>query len=423
MTIYLGNASPALGGQGGGSIAIDQSFNPTSPNAQSGTAVAEAISTKQDTLVSGTNIKTVAGNSLLGSGNIAALVNTATGQDSTTIDGSPTASSSALNIGAASRAQDDYATAVGNGAYGDGEYGTAVGANAEAGGTSSTAIGSSAVASNTHSIQIGEGTNSTTNTLSVGFGQTGNYTLLTGAGKIPVARLDAFTGATAQAAGSAGAVPAPAAADVDKFLKGDGTWATAGGGGGGGIQNTATGNYSLTILGNPSSYDNSINIGEFSYVNDDYSIAIGGNDDSGTSAGSHSVSIGYSSYSSDYACSINGTAADYSVGILGSASDEYSVAIGRSSSADYGCTAIGTGAQSYYPYSIALGYSAQVENACEFVVGGKDNESDGSDVSYKMLDLTTGKIPNDRINGVSGSFTTADGKTVTVTNGVITNIV
>lgn len=200
MTIYLGNASPAIGGQAG-SIAIDQSFNPTSPNAQSGTAVAEAISTKQDTLVSGTNIKTVAGNSLLGNGNIATLVNTATGQNSTTIDGSPTTSSSALNIGAASRAQDDYATAIGNGAYGDGEYGTAVGANAEAGGTSSTAIGSSAVASNTHSIQIGEGTNSTTNTLSVGFGQAGNYTLLNASGKIPNDRIDGVSGSFTTADG------------------------------------------------------------------------------------------------------------------------------------------------------------------------------------------------------------------------------
>lgn len=39
----------------------------------------------------------------------------------------------------------------------------------------------------------------------------------------------AFTGATGSVAGSAGLVPAPAATDNDKYLKGDGTWATAGG--------------------------------------------------------------------------------------------------------------------------------------------------------------------------------------------------
>lgn len=39
-----------------------------------------------------------------------------------------------------------------------------------------------------------------------------------------------FTGATSQQAGTHGLVPAPAVADKDKFLKGDGTWGEAGGG-------------------------------------------------------------------------------------------------------------------------------------------------------------------------------------------------
>lgn len=42
-----------------------------------------------------------------------------------------------------------------------------------------------------------------------------------------------FTGTDGTNAGAQGLVPAPAAADADKFLKSDGTWATAGGGGGG----------------------------------------------------------------------------------------------------------------------------------------------------------------------------------------------
>ena len=40
--------------------------------------------------------------------------------------------------------------------------------------------------------------------------------------------IDVFTGATAQANGVAGLVPAPLIADKDKFLKGDGTWADPG---------------------------------------------------------------------------------------------------------------------------------------------------------------------------------------------------
>lgn len=60
---------------------VDQTYDNTSTNAQSGVAVGSAISniatqlvaainTKQDTLVSGTNIKTINNQSLLGSGNI-----------------------------------------------------------------------------------------------------------------------------------------------------------------------------------------------------------------------------------------------------------------------------------------------------------------------------------------------------------------
>ena len=49
---------------------VDQTYSSTSENAQSGKAVAEAVSGKQNTLVSGTNIKTINGNSILGSGNI-----------------------------------------------------------------------------------------------------------------------------------------------------------------------------------------------------------------------------------------------------------------------------------------------------------------------------------------------------------------
>ena len=43
----------------------------------------------------------------------------------------------------------------------------------------------------------------------------------------------AFTGATSVAGGTAGKVPAPAAGDNDKFLRGDGTWAEVAGGSGG----------------------------------------------------------------------------------------------------------------------------------------------------------------------------------------------
>ena len=49
---------------------VDQTYIPNSENPQSGKAVAEAVSDKQDSLVSGTNIKTINNQSILGSGNI-----------------------------------------------------------------------------------------------------------------------------------------------------------------------------------------------------------------------------------------------------------------------------------------------------------------------------------------------------------------
>lgn len=45
-----------------------------------------------------------------------------------------------------------------------------------------------------------------------------------------------FTGTDGTSAGAAGLVPAPTTADVDKFLKSDGTWEATGGSGGGGIK-------------------------------------------------------------------------------------------------------------------------------------------------------------------------------------------
>ena len=49
---------------------VDQSYSSLSTNAQSGTAVADAVNGKQDILVSGTNIKSINNNSILGAGNL-----------------------------------------------------------------------------------------------------------------------------------------------------------------------------------------------------------------------------------------------------------------------------------------------------------------------------------------------------------------
>lgn len=55
-------------------------------------------------------------------------------------------------------------------------------------------------------------------------------TFSNGANATVTLKANVMTGATSSVAGTAGYVPAPTTADVDNFLKGDGTWATAGGG-------------------------------------------------------------------------------------------------------------------------------------------------------------------------------------------------
>lgn len=88
-TLVSGTNIKTVGGNsllGSGNVAfptVDQTYSASSTNAQSGVAVANAIAPKQDTLVSGTNIKTLNGESLLGEGDIE--INPAPDVDGTTI--------------------------------------------------------------------------------------------------------------------------------------------------------------------------------------------------------------------------------------------------------------------------------------------------------------------------------------------------
>ncbi len=57
-------------------------------------------------------------------------------------------------------------------------------------------------------------------------GVSGTAPIVSSGGASPAISIDAFTGSNGTTAGTKGAVPAPAAADNTKYLKGDGTWAT-----------------------------------------------------------------------------------------------------------------------------------------------------------------------------------------------------
>lgn len=222
-----------------------------------------------------------------------------------------------------------------------------------------------------------------------------------------------------------------------KYLTTDGTtasWATVSSGG---LQNTATGNGSLTILGDSTSSSNAINIGTNSGVGN-HAVAIGSvtGDNNYTTANDNAVAIGWQAQAytssvaigeSAYVGSINSIAIGSSFW-NGSSYDsntragENAISIGASAESDDYSVAVGASSYAMYNYSIALGYGATASQDYEFVVGGYDTIN-SEPQTFTLMDLSTGKIPNDRIDGATGSFTSQDGKTITVTNGVITSIV
>ncbi len=174
-----------VNGGGGGGGTVDQTYDPTSTNAQSGTAVAEAVAP--------------------------ALKNTATGIDSLTILGTSSSKSYSLNIGVGTTVGTNGSIAIGANSY-SGESSLAIGSGsnyamaAGASGSKSVSLGSFSSATGSHSICIGfqtqasangaiqlghmYGTSGTTTNSTANSFQVYSYQMLDGTtGKIPMARL------------------------------------------------------------------------------------------------------------------------------------------------------------------------------------------------------------------------------------------
>ena len=171
------------GSGGGGPITVDQTYDGTSVNAQSGVAIAGELANYQDKLTFSTGLTNTSG-TITVTDYSKLLKNTATGSNSITIDGSATAKTYAVNLGKSSEASGAYGTALGGGAYANATYTVAVGYCAR------VTAGSS--------IQLGYGTTTTTNQLYVGFYNANkNWNLLDGTtGLIPRARLPLATSST-----------------------------------------------------------------------------------------------------------------------------------------------------------------------------------------------------------------------------------
>ena len=160
-----------------------------------------------------------------------------------------------------------------------------------------------------------------------------------------------------------------------------------------GLTNDAIAINSLTILGNPTSNSSSINIGVNSSVGRVNCVVIG---NEATSTDSMSTNVGASSSTNYRSVSVG-----YS-----SESSQDSVAIGSSAraTANY-TTAIGQNSRADQQNAIAIGTSAKAQAQGAIQIGGKTNTDPNTlycgaygYTNWKLLDLATGKIPNERLD-------------------------
>lgn len=240
----------------------------------------------------------------------------------------------------------------------------------------------------------------------------------------------AFTGTDGTAAGTAGLVPAPATTDTDKFLKSDGTWATAGGGGGGVTVVQTTGTSTTDVMSQDATtklvYPDITNspykmvIGEGSIAGTNKGLVINGVLDTGITGGS--VAIGATDAS--YAQIGTSGRADNSVAIGNGANvarGMHSIAIGASSFANSGQNAGDNIAIGYDTIAgggsatstVALGAYAQASRTGEVNIGTGSNGSGYNSTNYRVLGgVHDGQLAQDavtvsQVNGLIDAINTA----------------
>lgn len=177
---------------------VDQTYNATSTNAQSGTAIANVLNGYQESLTNGIGIN-ISNNTI--SVTEPVLTNYSNIQGSLTVLGTPTTGQESSNVGPGSNAI-NYATALGSYSNASGIGSTALGRRSTASGINSLAIGTSAQATATGAIALGtQCRNNEAKTFKVALTDsndfnpavneaTGLFTLLQSNGKIPNGRLD-----------------------------------------------------------------------------------------------------------------------------------------------------------------------------------------------------------------------------------------
>lgn len=193
-----------------------------------------------------------------------------------------------------------------------------------------------------------------------------------------------FVGTDGTAAGAQGLVPAPAAADADKFLKSDGTWATAGGGSGPTVVQT-TGQSTTDVMSQKAVTDTIF------FGNDPKKIIITKFDNNQT-PGQYSVALnGTIANNATYSFSACGGRAysshTFNAGLYAVSSGQHGVSIGMQAQAGDNCISIGQNANTQNRYgSIALGYGAVASSDGEVNIGSSINTSYGyNNSNYRLI--------------------------------------
>ena len=152
------------------------------------------------------------------------LINTSSAEGSLSVAGSASSYTTATNVGYSSTASAQSATAYGNFAAATGFGCTAIGMASEGDGSRAVALGYNAHATDTGAVQIGGGTNTEASTVKIGDNVNNWKVFDINTGYFESDRIETFSGTDGVDAGTKGLVVSPAITDLNKCLKGDGSW-------------------------------------------------------------------------------------------------------------------------------------------------------------------------------------------------------
>lgn len=218
-----------------------------------------------------------------------------------------------------------------------------------------------------------------------------------------------FTGTDGTETGTAGLVPAPSAADANKFLKSDGTWETTSGGGVTVVQ--ATGSSTTDVMSQDATTKlvyvddtlQKIKIGQFTTASGMYAVGFGRY---AQATGDYSIAIGATGQSSTSTRTRASSDASIAIGHKAYSANTYTVALG------YNASAINRG-------GVALGANSTTTRIGEINVGSSDVLDGFNNTNYRVIGgVHDGQTNHDAATVAQGN-TLANTAPTTSTVGVL----